>query len=192
MLAERLNVSRQAVSRWEMGSALPDASNILQLSRLFGVTADYLLNDEYESDRDVPVVKKTRDDAQVEMNRQIAFIILLGLNGITALGQIIVWFQLQSAVLSAALLIPCLATIIGFELAYRKTVPLSETAKACRRKFYTGVVWLNVYFPIRILAGALMAFYPGSYKSLLFELWALLIYLAVSAAVTCLIYRKMK
>ncbi|MCI8789758.1 MAG: helix-turn-helix transcriptional regulator [Lachnospiraceae bacterium] len=38
-LAEKLGVSRQAVSRWEVGSALPDASNIRQLSRLFGVTA---------------------------------------------------------------------------------------------------------------------------------------------------------
>ncbi len=47
-LAERLHVSRQAVSRWEMGSAQPEASNILQLSRLFGVTADYLLDDGQE------------------------------------------------------------------------------------------------------------------------------------------------
>ena len=38
-LAGKLGVSRQAVSRWEVGSALPDASNIRQLSRLFGVTA---------------------------------------------------------------------------------------------------------------------------------------------------------
>lgn len=44
-LAEQLGVSRQAVSRWETGSALPDAGNLLQLSRLFGVTADSLLND---------------------------------------------------------------------------------------------------------------------------------------------------
>ena len=34
-LAEKLNVSRQAVSRWEMGTAMPDAVNILQLSKLF-------------------------------------------------------------------------------------------------------------------------------------------------------------
>lgn len=45
-LAERLGVSRQAVSRLETGSALPDAGNLLQLSRLFGVTADSLLCDE--------------------------------------------------------------------------------------------------------------------------------------------------
>ena len=50
-LAERLNVSRQAISRWENGTALPDANNILQLSKLFSVTADYLLN---EDDSNIP------------------------------------------------------------------------------------------------------------------------------------------
>ena len=35
-LAEQLQVSRQAVSRWENGTALPDASNILQLSNSSG------------------------------------------------------------------------------------------------------------------------------------------------------------
>ena len=44
-LAEQLHLSRQAVSRWESGSAMPDAANILQLSRLFGVSADRLLDD---------------------------------------------------------------------------------------------------------------------------------------------------
>ena len=47
-LATRLDVSRQAVSRWEMGSALPDVGNLLQLSRLFGVSADYLIDDSID------------------------------------------------------------------------------------------------------------------------------------------------
>ena len=48
--AERLDVSRQAISRWENGTALPDAQNILRISKLFNVTSDYLLNDDYESE----------------------------------------------------------------------------------------------------------------------------------------------
>lgn len=56
-LAEKLNVSRQAISRWENGTALPDAQNILQISKLFNVTTDYLLNDDYESDSDIPMVQ---------------------------------------------------------------------------------------------------------------------------------------
>ncbi len=58
-LAENLGVSRQAVSRWEVGSALPDASNILQLSKLFGVSADYLLNDDYKGEAPAPIKSKS-------------------------------------------------------------------------------------------------------------------------------------
>lgn len=46
-LAAQIAVSRQAVSRWESGDTLPDVENILQLSRIFGVTTDYLLREEY-------------------------------------------------------------------------------------------------------------------------------------------------
>ena len=61
-LAEKLEVSRQAVSRWEQGSAMPDVINLARISKLFGVTADYLINDEITSDREVPIVKKTESD----------------------------------------------------------------------------------------------------------------------------------
>ena len=43
-LATRMNVSRQAVSKWEAASTTPDLEKILELSNLFGVTIDYLLN----------------------------------------------------------------------------------------------------------------------------------------------------
>lgn len=61
-LAEKMNVSRQAISRWENGTALPDAQNVLQLSKLFNVTTDYLLNDDYESDGDIPVVQMVKQE----------------------------------------------------------------------------------------------------------------------------------
>ena len=47
-LADRAGVSRQAVSRWESGSAKPDADKIIAICDLFGVSADYLLRDNYE------------------------------------------------------------------------------------------------------------------------------------------------
>ena len=52
--AEKVEVSRQAISRWENGTALPDAQNILRISKLFHVTADYLLNDDYEREDYTP------------------------------------------------------------------------------------------------------------------------------------------
>lgn len=44
-LAERINVSRQAVSRWEGGYAVPSTDNLKILSELYSVSLDYLLND---------------------------------------------------------------------------------------------------------------------------------------------------
>ena len=44
-LAERLNVSRQSVSKWESAQSMPDIDKIVQMSSLFGVTTDYLLKD---------------------------------------------------------------------------------------------------------------------------------------------------
>ena len=42
-LAERLNVSRQAVTKWESGQSLPDIENLKQMADLFGVTMDSLV-----------------------------------------------------------------------------------------------------------------------------------------------------
>jgi transcriptional regulator with XRE-family HTH domain len=45
-LAEKLNITRQAVSKWETGESLPDIENIVQLSNIFNVTADELLRNQ--------------------------------------------------------------------------------------------------------------------------------------------------
>ena len=55
-----MNVSRQAVSKWEAAQTTPDLEKILQLGNLFGVTTDYLLKDEMEDEEftdetDIPV-----------------------------------------------------------------------------------------------------------------------------------------
>lgn len=49
-LAERMEVSRQAVSKWEGAQTVPDLGKILMLANLFGVTTDYLLKDELEDE----------------------------------------------------------------------------------------------------------------------------------------------
>ena len=45
-LAEKMDVSRQAVARWEAGQAYPDIGNLIAISRLFHVTVDYLVKDQ--------------------------------------------------------------------------------------------------------------------------------------------------
>lgn len=45
-LAEKLNVSRQSVSKWEGSLSTPDLNKVIAMSKVFGVSTDYLLNDE--------------------------------------------------------------------------------------------------------------------------------------------------
>ena len=42
-LAEKLNVSRQSVSKWESGQTIPELEKLIALSEVFQVTTDYLL-----------------------------------------------------------------------------------------------------------------------------------------------------
>ncbi len=58
-LAEKLDVSRQAVSKWEGAQSIPDMSRIIQLSELFGVSTDYLLKDSLEQ---TEIVQESADE----------------------------------------------------------------------------------------------------------------------------------
>lgn len=57
-LAERLGVSRQAVSKWELGTALPELDKLRLLAKEFGVSADWLLDDTLDEPRE------TKQEAQ--------------------------------------------------------------------------------------------------------------------------------
>lgn len=54
-LAEKMNVSRQSVSKWESAQSVPDLNKILSLSQIFGVSTDYLLKDEIEEQEFIEV-----------------------------------------------------------------------------------------------------------------------------------------
>lgn len=59
--AEKLNVSRQAVAKWEAGQAYPDIMNLIQISDMMNVTVDYLVKD-----RECAVALQKREDNDVE------------------------------------------------------------------------------------------------------------------------------
>ncbi len=49
-LAEKLHVSRQAISKWELGITLPEIENVVVISEFFDVSIDYLLKDDIQFD----------------------------------------------------------------------------------------------------------------------------------------------
>lgn len=61
-VAEKLDVSRQAISRWESGVALPSTDNLKCLGALYGVPVDYLINEETELVNSESDNKKENED----------------------------------------------------------------------------------------------------------------------------------
>lgn len=65
-LADKLGVSRQAVSKWESAQSIPDLKRVIAMAQLFGVSTDYLLMDEME---EVPTIEY--DNTNEETNNLI-------------------------------------------------------------------------------------------------------------------------
>lgn len=65
-LAEIMSVSRQAITKWESDEGIPDVSNLQELSKVFNLTVDYLL----DNDNSLPALsmKKELDKDKYEMN----------------------------------------------------------------------------------------------------------------------------
>ena len=185
-LADKLNVSRQAISRWEMGTAMPDANNLLQISKLFNVTVDYLLNDDYQSDNDVPKVKE-----QKENNLNQIMIYLITIEVMILIIQFMTTFILQNAFFAILSFIPFVAAIGGFEYAYQRNISTSNgQTKIFRKKFYTISTWLGLYFPTRFSTTTIMQLYPRPYSVLVLECMILIIYITISFCITLTIEKN--
>lgn len=70
-LANQLGVSRQAVSKWESASSIPDLDKIIKLSNIFGVSTDYLLKDSLEEETRELSENKMADAGTEEGNIQM-------------------------------------------------------------------------------------------------------------------------
>lgn len=76
-LAEKLGVPRQSVSKWEGAQSVPDMDKVVQMSRLFGVSTDFLLKDELEEE--TPCAAAQDDDTplrRVSLTQASAYLAL--------------------------------------------------------------------------------------------------------------------
>jgi len=72
-LAEKMNISRQSVSKWESANSIPDLNKIIKLSEIFDVTTDFLLKDEHEA-FEAKVDCKGSSVAQISMEQAIKYV----------------------------------------------------------------------------------------------------------------------
>ena len=182
-LAEKLSVSRQAVSRWENEGILPDCVNLLEISRLFGVSTDYLLHDDYQSDGDLPAVRTARDQLAGEKERQGVLLLLAGLHAVfllLAVGAWEAWGNLFIVVLCAA---ASLGDIIFVEAWLRSGQAPAAEVPSLRRRYYRLGVWFFSWFPVRWLCVGVFDYWPRPVNVININVVTVIIWLAVCGEV---------
>ncbi len=179
-LADRLQVSRQAISRWEMGAVMPDSANLLKISDLFGVSADYLLRDEILEEKDIPIVKQTEDNLQKEQNRRMALYVLIGMQMMAFLLCVLSYLVWENFAMILFCMVMQLAGIIGFEIGFRRQsgVP-EERAHWYRRRYYQISVWFFAYFPVRMVVASFFLVGTGRTAVIFGESMTLIGYLLI-------------
>lgn len=158
-LAARLTVSRQAVSKWELDDAVPDTENVVQLSRIFGVSCDYLLLDEADERGGAPAVPDAPRPApgETHLDQQgwihNAFVLSLG---VCAAGMLMAVGS-QSFYHSTGLVLVGLAIqLLGLAIFELSTPRMGAERTAARLKFYMIACWLLAPVPAMALHQCLL------------------------------------
>ncbi len=186
--AEKIGVSRQAVSKWESEQSLPDIEKIILLSDYFEVTTDYIL-------KGIDVVPAEASFDQEEPNAMIFSIVGTAFNFIGVIVPAMIWYEQQIATATAVglilMVIGCMIFGIGMAVS-----DVATRAKA-KLAFWTINVWLLIFMPMSLVYNSLLGFkgaapYPlpfGSFKRYA-AFW--MAYIAVGTGIDVLLHKVRK
>ena len=88
-LAEKLNYSDKAISKWERGESIPDVTVLKAIADIFGVTVDYLLRDGHENEEKDPDRKHRDDIVRAEIARNHKMITAISVISVFIIASII-------------------------------------------------------------------------------------------------------
>ena len=151
-LAEKLNVSRQAVSKWESAQAQPELDKILALSELFCVTTDYLLKGSRGTPPEAgPAPARRPDAAFASRVLYLAALFFLGVGLVCALAA---WHEKQT--------VDCIAggmVVQGIGVVCYGVGRMLSPARPARWMVKAGCV-VGLFLPLFVLAGWLTDILP--------------------------------
>lgn len=185
-LADKIGVSRQAVSKWESEQTTPDVEKVLLLSDFFDVTTDYLLKGIEHAPGETPPARE-KPDARIFSITGTAF------NCMGLILAAMVWYEEQTATATAVGLIlyviGCMIYGIGM------TVSEHSTKARAKRSFWSINIWVLSFLPMslvyNILAGGVYtAPYPIPVGSMAFYGLFWIVYIGAGTAAELLIHRK--
>lgn len=151
-LADRLGISRQAVSKWESGQSTPDLERIVALSQLLGVSTDHLLLGS----------EPTRKEA---IRPQVIFaIVSTVMNVFGLLFGSITWYEEQTAgsILGGAvfLVLGCMLCAVG-RFAF-----VQQPEPGLYRAWWRVNIWLVLFSPLAVFYNLLLSGIPAPYPLL--------------------------
>lgn len=73
---DAINVSRQAVSKWEVGETMPDTDKLKEIVEKFGVSFEYLLNDEIENPKDVNTILNSKQRGRARLKVVVILVLI--------------------------------------------------------------------------------------------------------------------
>ena len=206
-LAITLGVSRQAVSKWELGDATPDTDKVIALANYFGVTTDYLLRDL------APETAPAQQRAPSAQKRFAPMLLCIGWCG-SALGLCLLLYGQYFAANDWPRLIGLMLLVLFAILPLGSSLMLrqedEQAGRAFLRQFWRVNIWLVTPVPLIWLGGSsILAHFISSelaehlWSALPEPLWALgrlavfaalpiALYVAICLLVTFLLRKKSK
>lgn len=143
-LADRMGVSRQAVSKWESEQTNPDIEKIVMLSELFEVTTDYLLKG----------IEPVPDRAEEEPDAMIFTIAGTAFNFIGIIVSAMMWYEEQVMTATAVglifIVVACMIYGIGMVISEE------ATRTKAKRAFFSINVWTITFVPMSVFCNILM------------------------------------
>ena len=146
-LADKVGVSRQAVSKWESEQSTPDVEKIILLSDLFDVTTDYLLKGIE------PVSENTTEKSDARIFSLVGSV----LNFIGLAAAIMIWSEEQTPISVAAGLILMAVGIMLFVIGQF----IGENKEKASFWFWLVNVWILILMPISCVFNAMQGILGG-------------------------------
>ena len=168
-LADKLQVSRQAISKWELGESIPDTENLILLSKFYGVSIDYLLLNELNISSELET-KRSRSSP----------IFIVGMGGLIIgfILSIVLWCTYQSILMAS---IGLIIQIISVTVVLIKQLELSSQLQ---RLFLMISAWMIFPFICFYIGSLMMNFYPVSRSAMLDFIVEFIFYLVVCTGIT--------
>lgn len=170
-LADKMGVSRQAVSKWESEQSVPDIDKIIIMSEYFDVTTDYILKG----------IESPKQADERTVNANVFVIAATVLNFIGLIVATAVWYQEQIPI---ALVIGLVFMAFGCMVFGIGLLGSSQNTRVkAKQNFWTINIWLLCFIPLSFIYNVLFSGLPAPYPLLVIPLVAFPIFWLVYTSI---------